>query len=102
MFARCEAAIVMIDDFQVPRDAAYGYDDYGPGKILNADYIAPAVTAYDLAAFYPATAASAETGVPRGCVVLVREAVHGVALRSLPLPRQDADKTTGRNRPPSV
>jgi hypothetical protein len=31
----------------------YGHGDYGLGKALTADYIAPAMQAYGLAAFYP-------------------------------------------------
>lgn len=87
VFANCDAAVVMIDDFRVPWDAAYGYDDYGPGKVLNADYIAPAVAAYGLAVFQPCTPASEETGMRRGCAVVAREEAHGTALRSLALLR---------------
>jgi hypothetical protein len=87
IFSRCPAAVVMIDDFQVPFDPKYGYDDFGPGKILNFDYIAPTVSAYGLAGFYPATPAREESGARRGCIVLVRDAVRGAALRSLSLLR---------------
>jgi predicted O-methyltransferase YrrM len=87
IFAQCPAAIVMIDDFQVPGDTAYGHCDYGLGKALTPDYIAPAMQAYGLAAFYPATPAVEENGRRRGCVVLVRGAIHGTALASLHLLR---------------
>ena len=80
VFARCPAAVVMVDDFQVPDDPGYGYDDYGPGKTLTPDYIAPMVASHDLAAFYPATPATEESGERRGCVVLARDDVHGAAL----------------------
>lgn len=87
IFSRCPDAIVMIDDFAVPGDDGYGYDDYGPGKALNADYIAPALQAHGLAAFYPSTPSSAESGALRGCVVLAKAAQHGAKLSSLPLLR---------------
>ena len=29
----------MIDDFQVPDDSGYGYDDYGSGATLSRDYL---------------------------------------------------------------
>ena len=87
IFNFCGAAVVMIDDFQVPFDTEYGYDDYGAGKILNFHYIAPAVSAYGLTALYPATPACEDSGNRRGCVVLAREIVHGAALRSLSLLR---------------
>lgn len=85
IFARCNAAVVMIDDFQVLWDAAYGYDDFGPGKVLNADYITQTVCTYGLAVFYPSTSAAEESGMRRGCVVLASEVAHRIALRSLSL-----------------
>ena len=65
-------AIVMIDDFQVPGDNGYGYDDYGFGKSLTMDYIAPLVRQFQLAGFYPSTPSAAETGLRRGSVVIAR------------------------------
>jgi predicted O-methyltransferase YrrM len=90
IFSRHPRAVVMIDDFQVPGDANYAYNDHGPGKALTPAYIAPAVEAYGLAAFYPATPGIDETGYRRGCVVLARGAVHGPALSSLRLLRPAA------------
>lgn len=87
IFSHCPAAIVMIDDFQVPFDAGYAYDDYGPGKVLIANYIAPPVAKYELQAFYPTTPSVAESGLRRGCVVLTKGRIHGVALASIPLLR---------------
>jgi hypothetical protein len=63
-------AIIMIDDFQVPDDHGYGYDDYGIGRALTKDYIAPHVTQYQLTEFYPTVPSALETGARRGCVVL--------------------------------
>jgi predicted O-methyltransferase YrrM len=60
VFSRCPSAIVVIDDFQVPFDAGYGYDDYGPGKALAPQYIAPAVSAHRLQAFFPSTPSADE------------------------------------------
>jgi hypothetical protein len=87
VFGRCPAAIVMLDDYEVPFDAGYGYDDYGPGKTLTAGYIAPIASSHQLQTFYPSTPSIAETGLRRGCVVLAKEAVHGRALSSIPLLR---------------
>ena len=67
----------MVDDFQVRDDPGYDYDDYGPGKALNAEYIATAVEAHDLAIFYPAASSQEETGLRRGCVVLCKTAFAG-------------------------
>jgi hypothetical protein len=87
VFGRCLAAIVMLDDFEVPYDAGYGHDDYGPGKTLTASYIAPAVSRYELQTFYPSTRSIAESGLRRGCVVLAKAAVHGEVLALIPLLR---------------
>lgn len=83
IFAKCAAAVVMVDDFQVPDDPGYDYDDYGPGKALNAAYVAPAVEAHDLAIFYPSASSQQETGLRRGCIVLCN-AAFAYKLQSLP------------------
>ncbi|MEM9827146.1 MAG: hypothetical protein AAF958_11185 [Planctomycetota bacterium] len=61
-------AVVMIDDFAVP-DTGYGYDDYGCGKTLNLEYLAP-LAPTSLQAFFPAVSEAGETGCRRGSVVL--------------------------------
>ena len=33
--------VILIDDFQVPDDPDYYYDDHGPGKVLVFDYLRP-------------------------------------------------------------
>jgi hypothetical protein len=105
VFTQCPAAVVMIDDFEVPTDAGYGYDDYGQGKALVASYIRPAMSAHQLWAFYPSTPSVADypstpmaaagyadpARLRRGCVVLVKEAHHATALESLPLLRPAAE-----------
>lgn len=73
IFSNWKQPFVMIDDFKVP-DSEYQFDDYGPGKVLDLDYARPAMSAHRLAAFFPAAAASEETGLRRGSVVLCREA----------------------------
>lgn len=73
IFGAISHAITMIDDFEVPYDPGYGYDDYGPGKALTRDYIAPHIAQYRLAEFYPTTPSAAESGSRRGCVVLAHD-----------------------------
>ena len=101
VFSRCPRAVVMIDDFEVPSDAGYGYDDYGPGKALVSGYIRPAILTHQLLAFYPSTPSAADypstplaaAGLAtagrlrRGCVVLAKEACHGPVLASISLLR---------------
>jgi predicted O-methyltransferase YrrM len=61
-------AVVMIDDFQVPGDDGYTYDDYGPSKALVESYL-PGMPGWTL--LYPSAPSAAETGARRGCCVLV-------------------------------
>jgi hypothetical protein len=74
VFGRCPTAVVMVDDFRVPDDPGYGYDDYGPGKALDQSYVSPAVAAFRLAVLYPVLRSAEETGQRRGCAVLANEA----------------------------
>jgi hypothetical protein len=55
-----------VDDFQVPGDHGYGYDNYGVGKALTREYIVPLVSQFELSEFYPRTPSSVETGGRRG------------------------------------
>ena len=61
--------VALVDDFQVPGDEGYGFDDYGEGKSLTLDYVAPVMRRHGLPAFFPAQPSSAETGARRGCLV---------------------------------
>ncbi|NBT69780.1 MAG: hypothetical protein EBT78_18695, partial [Betaproteobacteria bacterium] len=72
VFSQMGSALVMIDDFAVPGDIGYGYDDYGPNKQLTVEYIASSVRQFDLQAFFPALTSQEETGSKRGCVVLAK------------------------------
>jgi predicted O-methyltransferase YrrM len=90
VFALRPDALVMVDDFEVPDDPKYTFDDYGPGKALTADYIQAAVKKYDLAAFYPVAPGLEETGERRGCVVLAKRNLTGLALQREPLLRMIA------------
>jgi len=88
IFSSCLEAIVMIDDFQVPNDNGYRYDDYGVGKALTTEYIAPLVSQFQLAEFYPATPSAVESGLRRGCVVVARNPTRIDALERILLLRR--------------
>jgi hypothetical protein len=61
---------IMIDDFEVPGDSGYAYDDYGPGKRLSLrDF--PFHKDSRISAYFPSRPASQESGIRRGCIVLV-------------------------------
>jgi len=72
-----QESVIMIDDFQVPGDEGYGYDDYGAGRTLSLSYLhldkLPPLSLY-----WPAASAAEESGFRRGCLVLAagRESAH--------------------------
>lgn len=72
IFSHWEKSVVMIDDFRVP-GTDYGFDDYGPGKTLDLDYLMPVVSARKLAVFFPSVDQSQETGWKRGTAVLCQD-----------------------------
>ena len=72
IFSSGTDAIVMIDDFQVPDDPSYSYDNCGAGKLLSEEYIDGLKSHHQLACFYPADHSLRETGARRGSVVLTR------------------------------
>jgi len=84
IFEYWPAAVVMIDDFQVPSDAGYRYDVYRSGKALTPAYIATEVNKHALQLFFPSVPASHETGSRRGCVVLAKTSTHAAALAAMP------------------
>jgi hypothetical protein len=73
IFSSYPEALVLVDDFEVPDDPGYSFDDYGPGKCLNAGYIAAVGSKHDLVTLYPSTASEHETGARRGCVVIAQQ-----------------------------
>jgi predicted O-methyltransferase YrrM len=78
--------VIMIDDFQVPGDEGYSYDRYGE-VALTVEYIRPSLERNGLAAFFPATPSTQETGARSGCVVLARREGLAAELAQLPLLR---------------
>jgi hypothetical protein len=77
-------AVVVVDDFAVPGDRGYGYDDYGPGKALVEDCLPPLP---GWALYYPTAPSEAETGERRGCCVLLSPAMPALETRELRLAR---------------
>ena len=83
IFENLPGAVVMIDDFKVPGDDRYAYDDYGIGKTLSLEYLTPAIDKYALSAFFPVQDAAGETGARRGCVVIARAPEKTALLKQL-------------------
>jgi hypothetical protein len=83
IFASAVDPVVMVDDFQVPADPGYKFDDYGPGKALTLQYLDAQICKLKLSAFFPAAPSQAETGSKRGCVVLTRTSDLTAKLRAM-------------------
>ena len=69
---------VLVDDFEVPGDNGYAFDDYGPGKALTMAYIDPLLQRHGLVAYSPSTPSDKESGGRAGYVVLVPKRFCGV------------------------
>lgn len=65
--------VAIVDDFEVPDDPGYGFDNYGPGKALNLALL-KGTQLKDCAFFFPSAPSSEETGYKRGCLVIARGA----------------------------
>jgi hypothetical protein len=72
--------VVVIDDFEVPGDPGYAFDDYGAGKALTSEYISGMIERFKLRAYYPTKPSTCETGAKRGCVVLAHRTLSDVSL----------------------
>ncbi|MGB3810717.1 MAG: hypothetical protein WA943_11525 [Parvibaculum sp.] len=64
--------IIVVDDFKVPSDSGYTYDDYGPGMALTLEYLSAAFDKKP-SVFFPKVSAKWETGLRRGCVVITTD-----------------------------
>jgi hypothetical protein len=82
IFRHWTRPVVMIDDFQVPDDSGYQFDDYGEGKKLSLDYLDP-VAHLGFTPFFPALPSSEEVGFKRGWVVLARDGLSIDQLRKV-------------------
>jgi predicted O-methyltransferase YrrM len=69
VFRAWKRAVVVVDDFEVPGDPGYRFDDYGDGKRLCLRYLTP-VRFEGMRLFFPTAPSEAETGARRGCVVI--------------------------------
>jgi hypothetical protein len=69
IFTKYRDFVIMIDDFAVPFDDGYTYDDYGPGKQLGLrDF--PYHTDSRVSAYFPRRRAAEESGERRGSIIL--------------------------------
>ncbi len=74
-------SVIVIDDFQVPDDPGYQYDDYGPGKALTLEYLSTLLPRRFFI-FFPESPSAQETGAKRGCIVVTPSEAIAKTLRS--------------------
>lgn len=77
-------SLILIDDFEVPGDPDYMFDDYGPGKRLCLAII-PAGIRDSWTPLFPALPGREETGARKGCVLLAPPERAAQLCDSLPL-----------------
>ena len=75
--------VIMVDDFQVPGDEGYKYDDYGRHKSLSLRDFSDCFDRHDLIPCFPVLPSSEETGARKGCVVLARRGEASEKLNNL-------------------
>ncbi|MEI6701917.1 MAG: hypothetical protein WCL71_00095 [Deltaproteobacteria bacterium] len=61
---------ILVDDFAVPGDPGYTYDNYGMGKSLDLTTFGSCFKRNDLSVFFPSLPSASESGGRRGCVLL--------------------------------
>jgi hypothetical protein len=72
IFKLFEHPCVIVDDFRVPFDSGYFYDDYGPGKVLSLEILDGLLTP-DIQIAFPSTPSELDSGARRGAVLLMRQ-----------------------------
>lgn len=70
IFEYYQHPIIIIDDFQVPGDLGYNFDDYGNEKKICLKYL-DGLNGMNFYSFFPSLNSKEETGSRRGCAVLV-------------------------------
>jgi predicted O-methyltransferase YrrM len=66
-------SVIMIDDFKVPGDEGYLFDDYGKDKKLSLELIDGVIQQDNIVCYFPALPSREESGSRRGCVVLAKK-----------------------------
>lgn len=87
IFRHWPDAVIMIDDFQVPFDDGYQYDDYGEDASLTPAYLDRKLD-LPVERFFPSASSEAETGAKRGSIVLSYSAATTDRLKTLTTLRQ--------------
>lgn len=81
IFNHFKSPCVIIDDFKVPFDAGYSYDDYGSGKVLSLE-ILEGLLSPDTQIAFPSTPSESDTGARRGTVILIHKELVDIFKRT--------------------
>jgi len=73
--SRWKSFVIMIDDFLVPGDAGYKYNNYEKDNVLSLEFIDREIKKHELIPFFPFFPSVEETGYSRGCVVLIKKGI---------------------------
>ncbi len=64
--------VIIVDDFKVPGDEGYLYDDYGQEKSLTMSVFEKEFADNGLSCFFPSLDSIDETGAKRGCMYFAK------------------------------
>lgn len=83
ILSRGVPAVIVIDDFRVPGDLGFSYDDYGVDRCLSVQDLRRNV-ASEAEWFFPRGSSASESGKRRGCAVLARGEQAERIIRDVP------------------
>jgi predicted O-methyltransferase YrrM len=92
--------VIVIDDFMVPDDLTYGWDDYGEGKSLDVRMLVDHMPD-DVVVYFPRLKGEEETGAKRGCCIIARSS-QALRITSTRLRSASLDEWLARMEPTSV
>ncbi len=72
IFQSFKLPCVIVDDFKIPFDSGYSFDDYGPGKVLSLE-ILEGLLSPEIQIAFPSTPSESDTGARRGAIILMRK-----------------------------
>lgn len=73
--------VVMIDDFEVPGDDGYKFDDYGFQRSLTIGCFGKVFRELEMLPYFPTLPSALETGARSGCVVVAKK--DSIAVKEL-------------------
>jgi predicted O-methyltransferase YrrM len=88
--ALTETFIIIIDDFKVPNDPSYEYDDYGANGSCTLEFLSSSISS-DMRVYFPTTLAKHETGRKRGYCILAKGADNIAFLDKMDLLQASTD-----------